>query len=510
MRLQSSVVVCWLLVACTDNTNNTPNSVGTAGVASVATNSGASALPAGAGATPSVGAAGASATGVAGSTSAATAGTRASAGATGSTVAGSSAGVAAGSGAAGSGSAGTSAPTTTAGVGAPTAGAGGEAATAGAGGANSPAATTIAGCADSKLLPLSEDLTARGPWPVGEKTVKVGRLEHVEVMYPAKPGSEQGKQVLKIDLRTFLPAGEGMKVPDAEATIVDQMTYADLPLDDEHGSYPVVIFVHGTASFRVGSWSTQALWASRGFVVVAADHPGLYLADYLGSSCGMSGLPEDLSGDVDAEISALTGAAGDLAFLSGKIDMKRLALAGHSAGAYAVAQFSTKPGVQMVIPLSGTRAVARSTTLKSSLYVSGISDSVLPYRPGGTGVGSILYPGDGTDAYNGSPSPPDAKKRILGITGGGHLVPTDLCQVGPSGKSDLETAAAHNVCGAASLQSLGLADCGTIDHVKGTKIVDDITTGALEETLQCQDRAAAITAIKSRYPEVGDFKEATM
>jgi pimeloyl-ACP methyl ester carboxylesterase len=263
--------------------------------------------------------------------------------------------------------------------------------------------TTIMGCGNSKLLPLPDDFTKRGPWPVGEKTVKVGRLNTVEVMYPAKPGSEQGKQVLKFDLRTFLPMGEQSKVSDAEATIIDQQTYADLPLDDEHGPYPVVIFVHGTASFRVGSFTTQALWASRGFVVVAADHPGLYLGDYLGSSCGNIVPTEDLSADVDAEITALTTPTGDLAFLASHIDMQRLALAGHSAGAYAVAQYSTKPGVQMVIPLSGTRAVARSSTLKSVLYVSGIDDTVLPYSPGRTGVGTILYPGNGTDAYTASP-----------------------------------------------------------------------------------------------------------
>ena len=37
----------------------------------------------------------------------------------------------------------------------------------------------------------------------------------------------------------------------------------------------------------------------------------------------------------------------------------RIAIAGHSAGAYASATFSTKPGVQMIMPLSGTRAVTR-------------------------------------------------------------------------------------------------------------------------------------------------------
>jgi dienelactone hydrolase len=418
-------------------------------------------------------------------------------------VAGSSGGTAA----AGSGAAGAPAPST-AGVGGAVAGASG-AGDAGTSGAAGSPATTVMGCADSKLLALPDDFTARGPWPVGEKTVKIGRLTNVEVMYPAKPGSEQGKPVLKIDLRTFLPKGEETKVPDAEATIVDQQTYADLPLDDERGPYPVVIFVHGTASFRVGSFSTQALWASRGFVVVAADHPGLYLGDYLGSNCGMVAPSEDLSGDVDAEITALTTPAGDLAFLVSHIDIKRLALAGHSAGAYAVAQFSTKPGVQMVIPLSGTRAVAQSSTLKSVLYVSGIADTVLPYRPGGSGIGTILYPGNGTDAYTASPGPPAVKKRIAGITAGGHLVVTDLCQVGPNGMSDLDTAASHNVCGAASLTALGLADCGTIDHVKGTKIVNDVTTGALEETLHCLDRSAALSGLKTRYLDVGDFQEAT-
>jgi dienelactone hydrolase len=502
MRLLSGVTICWLLISCSDQNNTAPNPLGAAGVPSTVPTAGNIAPPAGAGAAPVAGTP--STTGVAGTSSSATAGRAA--------VAGSNSSSAAGSGAAGTpaAAAGASGSSVAGASGSSVAGASGMTATnAGAGGAPTTPDTTIMGCGSSKLLQSPADLTARGPWPVGEKTVKVGRLNNVEVMYPAKLGSEQGKEVLKFDLRTFLPMGEEAKVPDAEATIIDQQTYADLPLDEEHGPYPVVIFVHGTASFRIGSFSTQALWASRGFVVVAADHPGLYLGDYLGTSCGINVPAEDLSGDVDAEIAALTSTTGDLAFLANHIDMQRLGLAGHSAGAYAVAQFSTKPGVQMVVPLSGTRAVARSATLKSVLYVSGIADTVLPYATGGTGIGTILYPGTGTDAYNASPGPPGVKKRITGITGGGHLVVTDLCRTGPKGKSDLDTAAAHNVCGAASLMGLGLADCGMIDREKGTKIVNDITTGALEETLQCLDRAASISALKSRYPEVGDFKEAT-
>lgn len=507
MRLRSGILICGLLISCSDQTNTAPNTLGAAGVTGVPA-AGTSAAAAGTTAAPSsvAGSSGTTASAAAGVSASATAGTAA-------VVAGTGALPAAGSGGAGTAAtsvAGTSASAAgTGAAGAGAAGAGGAAVSdAGAGGTGgSPVTATIAGCGDSKLLPLPDDFSARGPWPVGEKTVKIGRLT-VEVMYPAKPGSEQGKDVLKVDLRTFLPMPEQKKVPEAEATFVDQQTYADLPLDDERGPYPVAIFVHGTASFRVGSFSTQALWASRGFVVLAADHPGLYLGDYLAPNCGISAPNEDLSGDVDAEIAALASPAGDLAFLANHIDAKRIALAGHSAGAYAVADFSTKPGVQMIIPLSGTKAVARSSTLKAVLYVSGIADSVLPYRPGGTGVGSILYPGNGVSAYNASPGPPAVKKRIVGITGGGHLVVTDLCQVGPTGKSDLETAQAHGVCGVASLNALGLADCGTIDHVKGTKIVNDATTGALEETLHCLDRGAKISMLKTRFPEVGDFQEA--
>ena len=53
-----------------------------------------------------------------------------------------------------------------------------------------------------------------------------------------------------------------------------------------------------------------------------------------------------------------------------------------------------------------------------------------------------------------------------------------------------------------------LFDCGTINWQKGVEIVNDITAGVLEETLHCQNRAADITAIKSRHPEIGEFVEA--
>jgi len=352
------------------------------------------------------------------------------------------------------------------------------------------------------LLALPENTAKRGPWPVGHKNLQFGRFSNVEVFYPGQPGSEQGKETTKWDMRKFLPKNEQTKVPDAEATIVDAGAFADLPIDAAHGPYPAVILVHGTAAFRLASVSSQTLWASRGFVVMAADHPGLWLADYLNCGGQIAGRL-DIDSDVDSEIEALTMAQGELAFLMGHVDMKRLALAGHSAGAYNVAQFSTKPGVQMEVLLAGSRRVTPSQTLKSVLYASGTDDSVLPYGPGGAGFGTILYPGSTVDAYNGTMG----KKRLLGIEKGGHLTVTDLCRKNAKGQSSLMVAQSHGVCGVASITPL--SDCATADPAAGIATVHDVVTAALEETLQCQDRAAWITAAKSRHAVIRELREAT-
>jgi hypothetical protein len=228
------------------------------------------------------------------------------------------------------------------------------------------------------------------------------------------------------------------------------------------------------------------------------------LADYLGSNgCNLSVPPLDLSGDVDSEIAALSDPPADLAFLAGHIDMQRLALAGHSAGAYNVAQFSSKPGVKLVIALSGTRAVAAAPTLESILYVSGMDDNVLPYGPGGAGLGTILYPGSSTDAYNRSPA--TAKKRLVGIANGGHLNVVDGCAKNAMGKTGIEVAQDNGVCGADSVAPL--ADCGSVDPNKAIAITNEVMTAVLEETLQCQERAEWISALQMRHSEVADFQE---
>lgn len=367
-----------------------------------------------------------------------------------------------------------------------------------------PLPTPTLGCNGASMLSLPAGTAQRGPWPVGERTVHFDRFSAVEVLYPATPGSAAGAEEVAFDLRSFLPQSEQTKVPDAETTILHADTYRDLPIDETHGPYPWVIFVHGSGSFRAGSLSTLALWASRGFVVLAADHPGAYLADYLAANgCGQLAPLTDLNADVNAEIAAVTAATGELSFLSGRVDLPRLALSGHSSGAVAVAGFSDKPGVQVVMALAGTAPVTASPTLRSLLFTAGISDMVMPYAPGSIGVGSALYPGNDTQAYEGSPA---VRKRLVGITGAGHLNVTDMCETNPQAQAPIAVAAAHGVCGTDSVTPL--ADCGTVERASALQIVHAATAAVLEETLQCQERSTAISTLRERHPEIGDFQEA--
>jgi dienelactone hydrolase len=373
------------------------------------------------------------------------------------------------------------------------------------------------GCAAMTLLPVPDDPSVRGPWVVGVRTVTIGRLT-TEILYPAAPGSEQGKAEATYDIRAWLPERERSKVPDANSPAVKPIggkLFRDLPLDAGHGPYPVVIFVHGTASFRIASGSTMTQWASRGFVVVAADYPGMFLADTLAPTleCLLPTTgPQDVPGDIATQVRALTNASGELAFLAGHIDMARLGLSGHSQGACITATLSASANVRIVIPMAGSAPVAPSSSLRSLMYIGGIDDKVIGYSASLIGnVVCPLFSSSDTGAYQASPGPPAVTKRLVGITGGGHLVMTDLCQKNAVGRNAIEEAQADGVCGINSAVIIGLPalfDCGTIDMTVGIKAVDYASTAALEEALMCKDRTSQFASLKANVPSIGDFQEA--
>lgn len=171
------------------------------------------------------------------------------------------------------------------------------------------------------------------------------------------------------DLRDWLPSGERGKIPDEASpavTPLDGPIFRDLPIDSEHGAYPVVILIHGTSSLRIASGSSLVHWARHGFVVLAADHPGLMLHDQLAGGCGIEPTgPQDIPADVSAEIEALEAASGELAFLGDRADTGRIAINGHSQGGCVAAALTNLPHVQLVMPFSGSFPTQPSADLQS-------------------------------------------------------------------------------------------------------------------------------------------------
>src|SRR5689334_8073519 len=156
------------------------------------------------------------------------------------------------------------------------------------------------GCNGTPLLANPDNPSAHGPWAVGARTITIAGLT-TEIWYPAQAGSEAGKDKAHYDLREHLAAADRAKIPDADNPLQPCDCYRDLPIDDAHGPYPLVLFIHGAAGFRNQSVTFMTHWASRGFVVVASDHPGIGLSDVLSGNFGGA----DQAGDARKVLMAL-------------------------------------------------------------------------------------------------------------------------------------------------------------------------------------------------------------
>lgn len=342
------------------------------------------------------------------------------------------------------------------------------------------------GCPGTTLLPIPDDPSQRGPWPVGVRTTTIDELT-VEVWYPATPGSDAGLAPAVYDIRLAIPESERMKISDADNPWQTCECTRDLPIDDSHGPYPVIVFVHGTASFRTQSLPQMVHWASRGFVVIAADHPGLWLADLLGSVCGGPMVSQDLAGDVAAMLAAVRGDAPGLEDWSAVIDAARIGMAGHSAGGGVVASFGDD--AQVIVPLA-SGGVMPGSALASVLVMGGTDDSVVAYT-------------QQQEGYASSPAP----KRLVGIAAGGHLSFSEICSLSNAAGDDLlEIATAAGVCGAQLAGVLFQCSDDLIADADAWAIVDYATAAAFEETLHCSSIGEAFAELDGR-PGVAELQQ---
>jgi predicted dienelactone hydrolase len=369
-------------------------------------------------------------------------------------------------------------------------------------GAVGPEPDSSVGCDGATLYAIPSDPGAPGPWAVGAHTSVIpipsrdGGLT-TEIWYPAKWGSQACAPQVTYDVREHLPPSDQGKIPDAAAPLQYCDCYRDLPIDDAHGPYPVIMFIHGTAAFRTQSLTFMTHWASRGFVVVSSDHPGIELSDIL--ALKLTGSDEE--GDAVGVLDVLDNPTGDLAFLAGHIDMTRIGASGHSAGGEAVSTIAgEKTGIQVVIPMAGAGVtVADGGTPVSSVVMSAADDG-------------IAAPSMQVSGYASTPAP----KRFVQLADAGHLSFSDLCAIGASQGGLLAIAEKYGVTGAGLIAPLASDGCSwqtgksytPITPQEGWAIVNYATSAAWEETLQCNPAMSAELAnIAKAVPNVASYQQ---
>ena len=343
---------------------------------------------------------------------------------------------------------------------------------------------------DGSMLLVPENPALKGPWEVGSRTVKLAGLT-TEVWYPAAAESHNGLQKYEYDIREHIPDDQIGKVTDPVIQHCD--CYRDLPVDTDHGPYPVIIMVHGMAGFRSASAALCTHWAGRGFIVFSADNPGITLKDMLDNMFGA--IIADQSADTKKIIRNVNRPSASLGFLQGRIDAGRIGVAGHSAGGSAIRSLGNEKGVRVVVPMA-SGGVNDGKYLLSSLTMGAENDAISSYS-------------NQLEAY--TSSSPQNHKRLVGIANSGHLAFTDICAIEKDKGGLLGIGEYYGLDFPSILVDLGTDGCqeGMLSPEEGWEIINYASTAVFEETLQCSDISTdSIQLIESMYPgKIADFKE---
>jgi fermentation-respiration switch protein FrsA (DUF1100 family) len=175
------------------------------------------------------------------------------------------------------------------------------------------------------------------------------------------------------------------------------------------GPFPVIVFSHGLTSEPSAYAGLLTRWARAGFVVAAPAFPHTSYGVKELDALDVANQPADVS-YVLTRVLALNTRSGDV--LRGRLDPKRVAAAGHSAGGITtIGLFSGNRDDRLVagIVLAGEQVlpVPFSGPAAPLLFVHGKLDRTVPYS-------------SGLEAFNAVPWP----KAMMAVTEGGHVTIT--------------------------------------------------------------------------------------
>jgi dienelactone hydrolase len=168
------------------------------------------------------------------------------------------------------------------------------------------------------------------------------------------------------------------------------------------GPFPLVLFSHGLTSEPSAYASVLTAWAKAGFVVAAPAYPHTSYGVKDIEPLDIANQPADASYVISAVLKAYQG----------RIDDKRIAAAGHSAGGITtIGMFTGSRDDRLVagIVLAGERVLPAPFTGPAAplLFVHGKLDTTVPYSRG-------------LAAYTGVPW----SRAMMTVTAGGHVAIT--------------------------------------------------------------------------------------
>lgn len=323
-----------------------------------------------------------------------------------------------------------------------------------------------------------------GPYVAGVTTVSFGERE-VELWYPVDPGDEGSRARDEYFIRDWLPDFIDALLPADANPPFETNAYRGAPASNR-GPFPLVVFAHGSASFRTQSTFLTTHLATWGFVVVSPD----YLERGLGNALGQPPTEplEDLvvsraAVDIAKEENARSGG-----LLEGRIAADRVAITGHSAGGGSSFRFGGESDVVTYIPLSaGSRSDTADFPNTPSMWLTGDIDSVVE-------VDGVVA------AFEAAPP----SSRLVVVEGGGHLAPADLCNIGAEGGGIVQIGLDAGLPVPEGLQRLGTDGCQdeALPAEDGWPVFNHFVTAQLRWAFGIDESPVGLSqAVQKDFPE---------
>lgn len=253
--------------------------------------------------------------------------------------------------------------------------------------------------------------------PVGVRTVEHNGVT-LEVWYPAVDLGES-QSATPVEFEAFIPDSYRDAIDGFELPLIEGVARPEAAIRNAGQPLPLVLFSHGFGGMRIQSFGLTTHLASRGYVVVAPDHPGRMLTDVLPcifspplEGCDLSGFGADPGPDGLAAALEWADQASSSGPFEDRIDVGRIGVMGHSAGAGSATIFAADEArVDALAPLSGGDVPSREL---ATLRMDGSCDGFVPAAD--------------PSSIDGFP-----RAEFVTVHGAGHLAFTNLCELDING-----------------------------------------------------------------------------